>query len=120
MQMSEEQVRVRLTEWSVTLDQTAADALEIMRAEDLSFVPVTAPATGKFLGIVLRRALERGCVGMGHDAQKCPLQHHLKTDVRFVFASDEPDRDAVRAAASQPVVVVDAALVPVGVLEAAA
>jgi hypothetical protein len=47
----------------------------------------------------------------GTTRRSVPSRHHLKKDVRFVFASGEPDRDVVQAAASQPVVVVDAPLV---------
>lgn len=98
-------------EWSVTLDQMAADALEIMRAEDLSFVPVTAPARGGSCESSSAAPWSGTVSAWGMTQRSVPLQHHLKKDVRFVFTSDEPDRDVVQAAASQPVVVVNAALV---------
>lgn len=109
-------VRVRLGR-SVRADQTTGEALKLMKAEATDFVPVTEVASGKLVGVVLRKAVERGCWGMGHDPERCPIDKHLKTEVRFCFESDGPDAVLEAAVAEGPVVVVDSALMPIGILE---
>jgi CBS domain-containing protein len=119
----------------LALHHSVAAARELMWALESSFLVVVAPVTGKFLGVVLRRTLERGCESRGHDPEGCPLVRHLKTDVDFchegeplveVFGeqptalaapgSGRPAPEARRRNAI-PVVVVDEDKVPVGLLK---
>lgn len=110
-------VRVRPLGATVHVSQTTAEALDVMDDEGMDFVPITSADNGKLLGVVLRRAVERGCLGMGHRAETCIIQNHLKTGIPFCFESEQPDLEMRSAASKGPVVVVDATLVPVGVLE---
>lgn len=112
----------------IELEQTADAALNLMQEEDLEFLPVVTPDTHKFLGVVLRRALERGCVEMGHDTTECRLVNHLKADVDFCFEGEpldaalstpeeEYDNQRTRRRLSLPVIVVDEQKVPIGMIE---
>ena len=116
----------------LALHHSVAAARELMYALDYSFLVVVAPVTGKFLGVVLRRTLERTCEQRGHDPESCPLVRHLKTDVDFCLETERVDEVfGARATAIQPpgsgrpapevrrrnalpVVVVDDFKVPVG------
>jgi hypothetical protein len=112
----------------IELTQSANAALSRMQEEDIHFLLVVTPDTHRFLGVVLRRALERGCLGMGHRAQECVLANHLKADVDFCFEGEplhvalgapeeEYDSRRTRGRLGLPVIVVDAQKVPVGVLQ---
>ncbi|MEX2571251.1 MAG: hypothetical protein WD737_08075 [Gemmatimonadota bacterium] len=118
----------------LSLHHSTATALELMGAVDFSFLIVVAPVTGKLLGVVLRRSLERGCEPRGHDPEACPLVRHLKTDMDFCFEGESLDevfgtaattisaRPAGRASPEDrrrnaiPVIVVDEDKIPVGLL----
>lgn len=134
MMMSEETAAevMRTIPKPATLESTAAEARLRMREEDLEFLPVVAPDSGKLLGVVLRGALERACEANGHDPETCHLVHHLKADIDFCFVQ-EPVREVLdeggedyeeegisarrrRVRRSLPVIVVDAQKIPVGLL----
>lgn len=118
----------------LALHHSVAAARELMYALDYSFLVVVAPVTGKFLGVVLRRTLERTCEQRGHDAESCPLVRHLKTDVDFCLETERVDEvfgqrataiqppgegrpaPEVRRRNALPVVVVDDYKVPIGLL----
>jgi CBS domain-containing protein len=118
----------------LALHHSVAAARELMWAAGFSFLVVVAPVTGKLLGVVLRRTLERGCEAKGHDPEVCPLVRHLKTDVDFCLAGEaveevfgrrptaaSPRRDGstnpeARRRNAIPVVVVDEQKVPIGIL----
>lgn len=118
----------------LALHHSVAAARELMWIAEFSFLVVVAPVTGKFLGVVLRRTLERGCESRGHDPESCPLVRHLKTDVDFclfdepvdeVFGASptaiEPRREGrpnpeMRRRNAIPVIVVDEYKVPIGLL----
>jgi hypothetical protein len=108
--------RVRLISQVVEIGDNTRRALDIMNADRLDFLPVVAEDTGKLLGVVMRKGIERGCWGMGHDPDRCAMQNHLKTGVRFAFDDEPLDPGTLRAAASEPVVVVDRQLRPVGIV----
>lgn len=108
--------RVRLVSQVVELQDRTGRALDIMNADELSFLPVVAEDTGKLLGVVLRKGIERGCWGMGHDPDRCPVQNHLKTGIRFCFEDEQLDPGMVEVAVREPVVVVDRHLRPLGIL----
>lgn len=118
----------------LALHHSVAAARELMWAAGYSFLVVVAPVTGKLLGVVLRRNLERGCESRGHDPESCPLVRHLFTDIDFAH-EDEPVSEIFgeaptaiaappsgRASPEQrrrnaiPVIVVDAEKVPIGFL----
>lgn len=118
----------------LSLSHSVAAARELMFALDYSFLVVVAPVTGKFLGVVLRRTLERMCEQRGHDPESCPLVRHLKTDVDFCLETERVDEvfgagataieppgegrpaPEVRRRNALPVVVVDDYKVPIGLL----
>lgn len=108
--------RVRPIPVVVEIQDTTGRALDIMNADGLDFLPVVAEQTGKLLGVVLRKGIERGCWGMGHDPDICPMQNHLKTGIQFAFEDEPLDPSTVEIAAREPVVVVDRQLRPVGIL----
>ncbi len=117
----------------LALHHSVAAARELMWAFGSSYMVVVAPVTGKLLGVVLRRSLERGCESEGHDPEECPLVRHLETDVDFCFEGERVD-EVFGAAATDiapqpargtpemrrrnalPVIVVDEYKVPVGLL----
>src|SRR5690606_5202917 len=74
----------------LTLQHSVAAARELMEFLDYSFLVVVAPATGKLLGVVLRRSLER-CEARGHDPESCMLLRHVKTDIDFCLESERLD-----------------------------
>jgi len=118
----------------LALHHSVAAALELMWAAGFSFLVVVAPVTGKLLGAVLRRNLEKGCEGHGHDPESCPLVRHLSTDIDFCLEGERIDEvfgDAATAIAARPggrmspelrrrnaipVIVVDENKIPVGLL----
>lgn len=117
----------------VSLKRSAAEALEIMQSANSEFLPVVAPETERFMGVVLRKGLEHGCERMGHIPAECPLLSHLMADAEFCF-KDEPveplldetagrselvaglrDR-SIRKRLSVPIIVVDERKVPIGMI----
>jgi CBS domain-containing protein len=118
----------------LALHHSVSAAKELMSAAGYSFLVVVAPVTGKFLGVVMRRALERGCEPRGHDPESCPLVRHVETDVDFCLEFEPVDEVFGAAATSLaqgpdgkpspefrrrnalPVVVVDEFKVPIGLL----
>jgi CBS domain-containing protein len=119
---------------NVTPQTLASEALDTMRRESSAFLPVVAPGSERFLGVVLRRALERGCVAMGHRAAECLVLNHVKADVDFCFQDDvadevlnygvedvgfsaDPRSAKARADLRLPVIVVDEQKVPIGMIE---
>lgn len=118
----------------LSLQHSVAAARELMWAMGSSFMVVVAPVTGKLLGVVLRRSLERGCESRGHDPETCPLVRHLQTDIDFclwgepmeeVFGesptslasrSEHGATPEARRRNAIPVIVVDEDKVPVGLL----
>ena len=105
----------------LALHHSVAAARELMFALDYRFLVVVAPVTGKFLGVVLRRTLERMCEQRGHDPDFC-----LETErVDEVFGGQataiQPPGEGrpapeVRRRNALPVVVVDDYKVPIGLL----
>jgi len=121
----------------LALHHSVAAARELMYSGGFSFLVVVAPSTGKLLGVVLRRTLERSCETRGHDPDSCPLVRHLKTDIDFCLEGERVDEVFGTAATSIdlrpyddvdernadfrrrnaiPVIVVDEYKVPVGLL----
>jgi CBS domain-containing protein len=118
----------------LALHHSVAAARELMWAVGCSFLVVVAPVTGKLLGVVLRRNLEKGCESRGHDPESCPLVRHLSTDFDFCHEGETIDEifgASPTALAAQaegrgsperrrrnaiPVIVVDEDKVPVGLL----
>lgn len=118
----------------LALSHSVAAARELMWLAEYSFLVVVAPVTGKLLGVVMRRALEKGCERRGHDAETCPLVRHVETDIDFCMEDERVDevfgnsptaigprsRDRstpeVRRRNALPVIVVDEDKVPVGLL----
>jgi hypothetical protein len=118
----------------LSLQHTSALAAELMDAVGQPFLVVVAPVTGKLLGIVRRRALERRCQARGHDPEHCPLVRHLTTDIDFCLESESLseifDNRATGAEAvtprnknprerrrlRRPLIVVNESKVPVGLL----
>ncbi len=118
----------------LALHHSVAAARELMQVAGFSFLVVVAPTTGKLLGIVLRRTLERECEASGHDPETCPLVRHVETDIDFclegetlseVFGTapttlatraEQPRTPADRRRQAIPVIVVDQDKIPVGLL----
>ncbi len=118
----------------LALHHSVAAARELMWAVGFSFLVVVAPATGKLLGVALRRNLEKGCESRGHDPESCPLVRHLSTDFDFCHEGESLDEifgEAPTALSEGreergsperrrrnaiPVIVVDERKVPVGLL----
>jgi CBS domain-containing protein len=119
----------------LALHHSVAAARELMWAVGYSFLVVVAPVTGKLLGVVLRRNLERGCESRGHDPESCPLVRHLETDVDFCLADEKVSEvfgesalaistrpagrpaPEVRRRNALPLIVVDEDKVPIGLLK---
>lgn len=118
----------------LALHHSVAAARELMWAMDYSFLVVVAPVTGKLLGVVMRRRLERGCEPRGHDPENCPLVRHIQTDIDFCMADervaevfgDSPTAIGPRSGRPSPemrrrnaipVIVVDEDKVPIGLLK---
>lgn len=112
-----DQDRVRPVPATVEIGGVTGVALDIIRREDLHYLPVVAEDTGKLVGVVMRKGLERGCWGMGHDPDRCPIQNHLKTDVEFWFEDDPLDEAALEKAKREPIVVVDRDLKPLAIVQ---
>lgn len=110
--------RVRRVSETVEISDVTGAALEIIRRDDLQYLPVVAEDTSKLVGVVMRKGLERGCWGMGHDSDRCRIHHHLKTDVEFWFEDDPLDEGALEKANHEPIVVVDRDLKPVAIVQA--
>jgi CBS domain-containing protein len=119
---------------AVTPRTLAAEALEVMRREDAHILPVVAADSERFLGVVLRRALELGCANVGHREAECAVVSHLKADVDFCLHSEQADEvlqdtstadehaegrlnSRTRTRLRLPVIVVDENKVPVGMIE---
>ena len=66
-------------------------------------------------GIVLRQALERGCLRMGHDPGECLIANHTLRDV--VGVADLGARGSRRLAARRYQVLLDGAGYPVAILK---
>jgi predicted transcriptional regulator len=96
---------------------TAASALEAMEVEGIPLLPVVDPATGQFLGVVLRKALQNGCVRMGHDASTCRLDKHLNRNIPSCGEDEELGEAMLRRS---HVVVLDSQRVPLGLVRVAA
>lgn len=116
----------------LSLQHSVVAARELMELLEYSFLIVVAPVTGKLLGVVLRRSLDR-CEARGHDPDECMLVRHIQTDIDFCLESERLDEVFGKGAASipppggrgspeirrrnaLPVVVVDEYKVPVGLL----
>ena len=116
----------------LTLQHSVAAARELMELLEYSFLVVVAPVTGKLLGVVLRRALDR-CETWGHDPDECMLVRHVQTDVDFCLETERLDEvfgkspasiqppggrasPEVRRRNALPVIVVDEYKVPIGLL----
>lgn len=108
---------VRRTPEVVEITDVTQDALEIIRREDLPYLPVVAEGTDKLVGVVMRKGLELGCRGMRHDPESCPMEKHLKTGVEFWFDDDPLDDGVVEKAKKEPVVVVNRDLRPLGIVK---
>ena len=118
----------------LALHHSVAAALALLWAMGSSYLVVVAPVTGKLLGVVLRRNLERGCESQGHDPESCPLVRHLYTDIDFCLEGERLEEvfgegptaigarggraaPEVRRRNAIPVIVVDEHKVPVGLLK---
>lgn len=108
--------RVRLIPAVVKVNDVTGAALDIIQREDLPYLPVVAEDTGKLVGVVMRKGLERGCWAMGHKPDRCPMANHLKTGVEFWFEDEPLDARVLRKANDEPVVIVDHELKPVGII----
>lgn len=109
--------RVRPVSEVAELGGVAARALEVIQREDLPYLPVVAEATGKLVGVVMRKGLERGCHPMGHDPERCPIPTHLEAGVEFWFEDQELDEEVLELANREPLVIVDRDLNPVAIVE---
>ncbi|MEX0893004.1 MAG: hypothetical protein WEB88_12625 [Gemmatimonadota bacterium] len=97
---------------------TTDEALSIMDATGLDFTPVVDDA-GAFAGIVLRRAVERGCRAMGHVSENCRVINHLKRNVQQHILGESFGSDVNAGRERGPVVVLSREGAPVGILQAA-
>lgn len=109
--------RIRGVPDTVGISDVTGVALGIIRRENLQYLPVVAEDTGKLVGVVMRKGLERGCWGMGHDLELCRIQNHLKTEVEFWFEDDPLDEAALEKAKHEPIVIVDRILKPVAIVQ---
>lgn len=118
----------------LTLEHSVIAALEFMDIFEMHFLVVVAPTTGRLLGVVTRRSLERSCERRGHDPESCPLLRHLKTDIDFCLETERLDEvfgrhpaaiappggrlpAHIRRRNAIPVIVVDEYKIPVGLLK---
>lgn len=102
----------------VAIDDTTHTALAGMDATGLDFIPVVDGA-GEFAGVVLRRGIERGCRGMGHEPESCMVLNHLKRNVRSHRVGEPFDRGMRAPFGREPVIVLSDRLAPIGILELA-
>jgi len=72
---------VQLDANPIKASSTVREALVLMSAKDTRVLSVVDSLTGRALGIVLRQALERGCVKMGHDPDACIVAEHTLREV---------------------------------------
>lgn len=100
---------------TVRVGDTSATALDLMVAGAHDMLPVvTDEPMARFAGVVLRKALENGCLRMGHDVHSCRLHKHLKTDVTVVMESTTAGSIAPRR--RRLIVVLDSSHRPIGFL----
>jgi CBS domain-containing protein len=100
----------------ITARSTVRAALQLMAARDTHVLPVIDDQSGRAVGIVLRQALERGCLKMGHDPDECVIAHHTLREVlgaAGVRARSSPGRSA----AGQYRVLLDGAGYPLAILK---
>jgi CBS domain-containing protein len=100
----------------ITARSTVRAALRLMDTKHAHVLPVIDDYSGQAVGIVLRQALERGCLKMGHDPDECVIAHHTLRDV--LDATDvRPRGRSSRAAAMQYRIVLDGAGYPMAILK---
>ena len=83
----------------ITAHSTVRAALQLMDRTRTHVLPVIDDQSGRAVGIVLRQALERGCLKMGHDPDGCVIAHHTLREVlgpAGVRARSKPGRSAAR------------------------
>lgn len=69
---------------------TAAEVAALMRARNISFVPVIDnPKDRRFKGIVSDRDIVVACVAMGHDPKECSAEDHMRVATAVVTAETE-------------------------------
>ena len=94
---------------------TVQAALQLMDRKHTHVLPVVDDS-GQAVGIVLRQALERGCLKMGHDPDECLIAHHTLREVlgeAGVRVRSKPGRTAAR----EYRVLMDAAGYPLAILK---
>lgn len=77
--------------FAATLDSSepSASAIMYMQGDQTPLLPVVAPGTGEFVGVVLRSDLDSECRGLGHTPAVCPIGNHVVTDMPVRY-SDQP------------------------------
>jgi CBS domain-containing protein len=69
---------------------TGADVALLMRAKDISVVPVVDnPKDRRYLGTISDRDIVTGCVAAGHDPKTCKAQTHARQDTIVLTADTE-------------------------------
>jgi CBS domain-containing protein len=100
----------------ITAGSTVRVALQLMDANRTHVLPVIEDPSGRAVGIVLRQALERGCLKMGHDPDECVIAHHTLRDV-FGSTAVLTGARSSRSAARQYRILLDEAGYPVAILK---
>ena len=100
----------------ITARSTVRAALQLMNCKQTHVLPVIDDQTGRVVGIVLRQALERGCLKMGHNPDECLIAHHTMREV--LGAAGVPARSKPgRSVARQYQVLLDGAGYPLAILK---
>lgn len=106
---------IRLEAHPIPARSTVSGALRLMAAKRTDVLPVIEDETGQVLGIVLRRALERGCLKMGHKPDECVVAEHTMREVSGVTGASSRAK-ARRSVAQQYRLVLDEAGFPLAIL----
>ena len=74
----------------VAAGATSAEVALLMRAKDISVVPVVDnPKDRRYLGTISDRDIVTGCVAAGHDPTTCKAQTHARQDTIVLTADTE-------------------------------
>jgi CBS domain-containing protein len=74
----------------VAAGATSAEVALLMRAKDISVVPVVDnPKDRRYLGTISDRDIVTQCVAAGHDPTDCPAQSHARHDTAVVTPETE-------------------------------
>jgi hypothetical protein len=106
---------IRLEAHPIPARSPVRGALRVMDVKRTDVLPVIDEETGQVLGIVLRQALERGCLKMGHKPDECTVAEHTMREVLGTVPAERQGKTR-RSVAQQYRLVLDDAGFPLAIL----